>query len=103
MYLVDDSLNDSPEGLGLFRHLVDPNKRLKRYEQLEGYGFETDLRGIPVGRAPFSALAQMVTSGEITDEDRAKIEEPMREFIRSHIKNPALGILLGQPDLAVRG
>ena len=94
MYLVDDSLNDSPEGLGLFRHLVDPNRRLKRYEQLEGYGFETDLRGIPVGRAPFSALAQMVASGEITDEDRARIEEPMREFIRSHIKNPALGILL---------
>ena len=52
LYIVDDTLNDSPEGLGLFRHLVAPSRRLKRYEQLEGFGFETDLRGIPIGRSP---------------------------------------------------
>ena len=94
MYLVDDSIHDSPEGLGLFRHLVDPANRLRRYEQLEGYGFEADLRGIPVGRGPFAALSEMVASGELTEEQRGQIERPLRSFIQSHIKNPSLGILL---------
>ena len=60
LYLVDDTLNDSPEGLGLFRHLVEPANRLKLYEKLEGFGFENDLRGIPVGYAPFTGMAERV-------------------------------------------
>ena len=66
MYIVDDSLSDSPEGLGLFRHLVSPAKRLARYEDLEGFGFETDLRGIPIGtRAPLSELQTLQERGTI--------------------------------------
>lgn len=94
MYVVDDTLSDSPEGLGLFRHLAGPAKRLERYEQLEGIGFETDLRGIPIGRGPFTQLAQMVKEGAITKEDRLRIEEPLREFVENHIKGPKLGMLL---------
>ena len=94
IYLVDDSLNDSPEGLGLFRHLVASAKRLQRYEQLEGFGFETDLRGIPILRAPFSELAERVAAGTMTEEERAAIEEPMQEFVRAHIKTPNIAMLL---------
>ena len=94
LYLVDDTLNDSPEGLGLFRHLIAPSRRLKRYEQLEGFGFETDLRGIPIGRAPFTELADQVNQGEITEQQRKQIEAPLREFIEKHIKTPALGLFL---------
>lgn len=94
LYLVDDTLEDSPEGIGLFRHLVLPAQRLRRYEQLEGFGFETDLRGVPVGRGPFTKLAEMVENGEISDEDRRAIEAPMRSFVENHIKSPKLGLLL---------
>lgn len=94
IYIVDDALNDSPEGLGLFRHLAEPCRRLKRFEQLEGYGFETDLRGIPVGRAPFAELDGLVRSGELTEADKATILQPMTNFITNHIKNPSLGMLL---------
>lgn len=95
VYLVDDSLSDSPEGFGLFRHMVAPAQRLFRYEQLEGFGFETDLRGIPIGRAPFTELAEMETAGELTKAQRIQIEAPMRAFITNHIKNKAnLGLLL---------
>lgn len=94
VYLVDDSLNDSPEGLGLFRHLVDPASRLQRYEVLEGFGFETDLRGVPVAKAPLSILAQKVANGEITAEQKAAMELPLKNFIENHIKNPKLGLLL---------
>lgn len=94
VYLCDDTLSDTPDGLGLFRHLVQPGKNLGRYEQLEGFGFETDLRGIPVGRAPFSELAELEKTGQITKADREKIEKPLREFVQKHIKTPNLGILL---------
>ena len=94
IYIVDDSLNDSPEGLGLFRHIVKSCDRLTRYEQLEGYGFESDLRGIPVGRAPFAALQDGVDTGLLTKEEMTRAIEPITSFVSNHIKNPALGILL---------
>ena len=94
LYLVDDTLSDSPEGLGLFRHLVAPSARLARYEQLEGFGFETDLRGVPVGRGPFTELAEKVEAGEISNADRIAIEKPLKDFIRNHVKSAKLGIML---------
>ena len=94
LYLVDDSLSDSPEGLGLFRHMVEPAQRLKAYEQLEGFGFETDLRGIPLGRGPFAELAEQVKNNEITQAQRIEAEKPIRDFIENHLKTAKLGMLL---------
>jgi hypothetical protein len=65
-YLVDDSLSDSPEGLGLF----------------------------PVARAPLAALQEEVDAGRMTQEDATAVVKPLRDFIEKHIKNPELGLLL---------
>ena len=94
LYLVDDALSNTPEGMGVFRHLVSSAQRLARYEQLEGFGFETDLRGIPIGRAPFTDLAEKVKNGIITPEQRSAMEAPLRSFIQNHIKSAKIGILL---------
>lgn len=94
VYAVDDSISDSPEGLGIFRHLVQTIERLKRFEQLEGFGFETDLRGIPLGKAPLTQLATLVNQGTITEKQAADIKKPLEEFITNHIKSPKLGLLL---------
>ena len=94
VYLVDDTLNDSPQGLGLFRHIVEPVKRLNRYEQLEGFGFETDLRGIPIGRAPYAELNARVEAGEITAQQARAAVAPIEAFIKKHVKKPDLGLLL---------
>ena len=94
IYIVDDSLNDSPEGLGLFRHLVASAKRLQRYEQLEGFGFETDLRGIPILRAPFAEMEALVAAGTMTNEQREATEKPMQDFVKAHIKTPNIAMLL---------
>lgn len=94
LYMVDDALNDSPEGLGLFRHLVKTSKALTRFEQLEGFGFETDLRGIPVGRGPFKLLQDMVDNGDISDAERAAIIAPLTDFTQNHVKRPDLALLL---------
>lgn len=90
LYLVDDSLSDSPEGLGLFRQVIGSARRLRIYEDLECYGYESDLRGIPVGRAPISELrAQGWTEEEIAAETA-----PLRDFLENHRRTPQLAILL---------
>ena len=91
---VDDSLNDSPEGFPLFRHIVEAARRLARYEQLEGIGFDTDLRGIPVGRGPFKEMQDMVDRGEITKDQKLAFEEGLRRFVKGHVRTEELGILL---------
>lgn len=94
VYLVDDSVSDSPEGMGLFRHIVEACARLRRYEQLEGFGYEGDLRGIPLVRAPLTALREKVKAGTITKEDMNALLQPLRDFVTNHTKNPSLGMLL---------
>ena len=94
IYLVDDTLNDSPEGLGLFRHIVESVERLRRYEQLEGFGYEMDLAGIPIARAPLAELQEAVEAGEITKDELNLRLQPLKDFISKRIKNPALGMLL---------
>ena len=94
VYLCDDSLSDSPEGVGLFRHIVKAARRLERYEQLEGFGYENDLRGVPILRAPLTALAQLVKDGKITTAQRDSLLAPLKEFVSNHVKNPSLGMLL---------
>ncbi len=94
VYLVDDTLNASPAGMGLFRHLVEPAARLKRLQGLEMIGFENDLRGIPVGRAPYAELAAKVADGSITADQAKAVLKPIEEFLKRHVKNPALGIAL---------
>lgn len=100
LYLVDDSLHDSPEGLGLFRHLVAPAKRLERYTHLEQIGFESDLRGIPVGYGPFGDLAKAVAQGNMKKEDRAKLEAPLRRFLNNLYRNENQALLLDSAPYA---
>jgi len=94
IYLVDDTLNDSPEGIGLFRHLVKPAAELDRLEQLEGFGFETDLRGMPIGRAPIAELEKQVKRKEITSQIKELILAPLRKMISNPIKSAKNGMLL---------
>lgn len=94
IYVVDDTVNDSPEGLGLFRHTVDAAHRLKRYEMLEGWSFERDLRGTPIGRAPLSAIQTAVNNGQITPEDATSLLSPIKSFIKNALAGKDTGMLI---------
>lgn len=94
IYVVDDSLSDNPEGIGLFRHIYPHAQRLGVYEKLEGLGFETDLRGIPIARAPLALLKQMVTEGKITKEQEAAWIKTLTDFVSNHIRNLETGLML---------
>ena len=102
LYLVDDALSDSPAGLGILRHMVAPSERLKRYEQLEGYGFEVDLRNIPLARAPYDELARLVESQDITHTEMKARVSQVENFIHSHVRNPKLGMVLDSATYAAR-
>lgn len=94
IYIVDDSISDSPEGLGMFRHLYPHARKLMRYEKLEGFGFETDLRGIPIGRAPKALLSQLVSESKITQAESDAAVKVLENFIESHIRAPETGLVL---------
>lgn len=94
IYMVDDSLNDSPEGLGLFRHLAKAAHRLETYELLEGWAFQRDLRGTPVGRGPLAAIQARVDSGEISVGDANIIKKPIEDFIQKALKGKDTGIFI---------
>ena len=94
VYLVDDAIDDSPMGLGLFRHIAESAVRLRRYMQLEGYGYEADMRGIPVGRAPLAELDNLVKSKQMSKAKAQELLDGMSTFLAEHIKNPALGLMI---------
>lgn len=94
IYLVDDTLTDSPEGMGWFRHLVDPADRMATYLKLEGYGFQRDLSGTPIGRAPIQAMNEAVTAGRITQQQADAMLADIKAFVKMKAKSPDTSILL---------
>jgi hypothetical protein len=103
LYLVDDSLNDSPEGLGLFRHLVKDAHKLRRYELLEGWGYERDLRGVPVGRAPLAEIKKKLKNGDMTETQADAQLEPLKNFVSKALKGISTGILLDSQTYRAAG
>jgi hypothetical protein len=94
VYMKEDNLTDSPEGLGVFRHLVEPYSRLRRFLELEVRAYERDLRGIPVGRAPLSAINQAVKAGNMTAEEGARLIQGMVDMVQTQVKQSDTGLLL---------
>lgn len=103
VYLVDDALSDSPEGMGWFRHLVDPAQQITRYLNLEKIGFERDLAGIPIGRAPIAAINKLIgtmvpdgNGGEkkFTQADAEAMIKGIQDFVLLKSKQPDTGLLL---------
>lgn len=94
IYLVDDTLTDRPDGIGWFRHLVEPAEKLKTYLKLESLGFQRDLTGIPIGRAPLQKINQLVTDGKLAREQADMMIEGLKEFCRLEMKSEHTGLIL---------
>jgi hypothetical protein len=94
VYFVDDALTDDPEGLGWYRHLVEPRDRMTQYLRLEKIGFERDLSGTPIGRAPLAAIKAAVKDGQLTKEEAGQLTRGIEEFVRNASKQPDTGLML---------
>lgn len=106
-YSVEDTLTDSPDGIGVLRQLAESVRVLELYMQWEGIGFQTDLRGIPVLRAPLGALRDAATAaGAATEGDiRAYVlgaTQFMRDFLDGHNKTPDQGFMLDSTTYRAR-
>lgn len=100
IYAVDDILTESPEGVGLLRHLVRPSERLKAFEAIEQVGFENDLRGIPVAYGPY---AEIQKDASLTAAQKLRYKKPMTDFVTGHIRNKRTGLLLDSEVYRDRG
>lgn len=94
IYFVDDALSDSPEGMGWMRQLVEPRDRMKKFLDLEKIGFERDLSGTPVGRAPLAAIKAAVDAGQITEAQGKSLVNGIEQFVRNKSKQPDTGLIL---------
>jgi hypothetical protein len=94
VYMVDDMLTDSPEGMGWFRHLVEPATRLKEYLNLEQLGYDRDMSGIPVGRAPITAINQAVKNGNLSRGAANTLLSGLQKFVQTKIKKNNTGMVL---------
>jgi hypothetical protein len=102
MYLVDDTLTDSPEGMGLLRHLVEPAERLKEYLEQESVGYMRDLRGIPIGYAPMDELQAAVDAGLITKTDMQKAIADLEAFVNLEKKGRKTSVVLNSAPYVSR-
>lgn len=94
MYLVEDTLTDSPEGLGLFRHMADPYQRLKMLQELEIRAYERDMRGIPIARMPLAKINEAVEQGVMTQDDAAALISDMESLTQLQVKQSNTGLIL---------
>ncbi len=86
-YCVDDTVTDSPEGVGLLRHVVEYVRRLDLFEGWEGKAYGEDLAGIPYTRAP---LADLAGSTGTADERLASVmtgTQTVRDFMDKRYKS----------------
>lgn len=94
IYSVDDQLTDNPAGMGLMRHAMTDVRVMGVYEQLEGTGYQTDMRGLPVGYAPLAKLRQMVKDGLMTEEEYRQRKGTLDKILSNHVKTGNLSVLL---------
>ena len=96
LHFVDDTFADTPEGLGIFRCVTKAARTLERLEQLEGFGYEGDLRGIPIVKAPLADLAKKQAAGEegySAEENEARLA-PYKTLMEQHVRAMNLAVMV---------
>lgn len=95
-------LTSSPDGVGLFRHVVESERFRTRFRQLLGIAFDTDINGVPIGRAPLAKLAlEAVQVGKIAATDSAAISAyvsarttQLQDLLENRVVRPDRSLLL---------
>jgi len=103
IYSVDDSVTDSPEGQGIFRSIVELCDRLREFQDLELLGYQTDLRGIPIGRAPITETQAAEDAGTLPKGTTEKMLASIKKFMTSHMRNRSTAVLLDSSPYFAKG
>ena len=103
VYVVDDALADTPEGLGILRQLTQPAETLAELQRLETYGYEMDLQGVPIIRAPLAQIQANLNAGKISEEQAAASTSALVGFLTDHARRPNSGLMLDSAVYAGTG
>ena len=93
IYVVDNSLNDSPEGFGLLRHVIEPAKRLQDLQGKELLGFKHDLNGVPIVYLPLGEMQKATKNGQLAAEEVEQIQRQLANFIENHEHQTHLSLI----------
>lgn len=97
-YSVEDTTTSSPDGVGMLRYIAELAETLTRYRQLEGIGFDGDLRGMPIGWAPLAKLKAQAKAANVADADVGAYILAQTKFLRdilaNYIKMPNQSLLM---------
>lgn len=89
LYLVNQPVGNSPEGVGVLRFLVDRIRKLKRYEQLEGSELFGSMGGTPIARVP---LGEINAAAKGDEAARAAFKQAatanIEQIVSDRIKTP---------------
>jgi hypothetical protein len=94
IYTVDGDFTDSPDGTGRLRHVTETARQLKRLEQIEGWSYELDMAGMPVGRVPMTLMNEMIERNQITEANAKQFVQGVQDFLSNHVLTPGRGLLL---------
>lgn len=95
VYLVDDTLTDSPEGIGWARNMVDGAQRLTEYKRLEGMAFQRDFSGTPIIRAPLKELQQLIANGTEEEKVAARLTiDMLRKFGATEVRENNTSLII---------
>lgn len=89
LYLVNDSISSSPEGVGVLRLVVERLRRIDKYEGLEGSEMFSSMGGMPIPRAPIEEIATNASGTE--EQKRAAVLEAtqqLRDVAAERVKSP---------------
>lgn len=95
LYLVNDTLTDSPEGVGFLRLVAERLRRISAYEKLEGSELFSSMGGTPIARAPIEEIAAQAgaQSGATADTVRSAVANAtsaIETAVAERIKNPSV-------------
>ncbi len=96
-YSVENTLSATPDGVGILRQTAEHARVLELYEQWEGIGLQTDLRGVPLARAPLAKLLSAAPSGLSDNEKRQWVQQQvtfLQQFLLGHNKRADQGVML---------
>ena len=89
LYLVNDTLSDSPEGVGALRLVIERIRRAEKYEGLELTEAFSSMGGMPVPRAPLEEIAS-AAKGTAAEKAAAitTATSELRRVVGERIKTP---------------
>lgn len=111
VYLVDNALDDHPEGMGLLRQAAEAYRLIRAYYQYEGIGFQTNLAGMPKLWAPLQDMLEELTDPQkdnlTPDQAQAVIAAkiaPHRTFAENHLISSKRAVMLdSEPFRDIQG